>query len=499
MYCQNCGKQTEDNGGFCGHCGNPIMPPKQPQQTGNKAFPWIIISCALTAAVVILAVCFVIYTATGSFLGIGGKTAVEQSATEGTATEATQAESMPYEQYLTEYPTYILSDSDSSYKCWTDVENLSEEALFLALQEIYARHGAAFDDPALQAYFAARSWYSQSSQEYALNDYEAANVTLLETQIAIRKGTLDTANNPYLKYTEDYLLSESGSRLLTEGELLNLPKSKLTAARNEIFARHGYIFSSEELRVYFYTKAWYVPSVQGDDFDSGTLSKQEHQNITLLKSLETVADENGCVVGTVTAYDQYNYSTGRWNCYHVPGVSGPQNAEKLNEKIYNECYKALQQQVMDSPDYPYMVRMHYSLQQKQHVVSLVIFFCSDYDMHSYSVYNFSAVTGRELSDAEVYSVFGLTLEQGRQKMKAGATYMLGDQLENAPAELVAAVQEIRTRTLSDENLNKMRPFINTNGQLCFTGDIYSLAGAECYAHCFTESGNYVWPSCPTHG
>jgi hypothetical protein len=69
----------------------------------------------------------------------------------------------------------------------------------------------------------------------------------------------------------------------TESELRGKSKQELKLMRNEIFARHGYIFKSPELNDYFRKKPWYKP--QHDDVN-GLLSPEERQNVELIKKLE---------------------------------------------------------------------------------------------------------------------------------------------------------------------------------------------------------------------
>jgi hypothetical protein len=60
-----------------------------------------------------------------------------------------------------------------------DMVGLSAQELRLARNEIYARHGRIFDDPALAAHFARFSWYRPRAREVQLNEIEAANVRLI--------------------------------------------------------------------------------------------------------------------------------------------------------------------------------------------------------------------------------------------------------------------------------------------------------------------------------
>lgn len=86
----------------------------------------------------------------------------------------------------------------------------------------------------------------------------------------------------------DYILPESSSRKLTESdmELIEGNEYLLRLARNEIYARHGRKFDSEELRKYFMSKDWYEPLIEPNDFDEDMLTKIEKYNRDLIKKYE---------------------------------------------------------------------------------------------------------------------------------------------------------------------------------------------------------------------
>lgn len=79
-----------------------------------------------------------------------------------------------------------------------------------------------------------------------------------------------------------FLLAASADRLLTKAELTRYTVSDLRLIRNEIFARHGYIFKSENLRELFSKKSWYEPNTR-----KISLSLIERENVQLIKEIET--------------------------------------------------------------------------------------------------------------------------------------------------------------------------------------------------------------------
>lgn len=93
---------------------------------------------------------------------------------------------------------------------------------------------------------------------------------------------------------ENYIFPDSDKKYLSEDEVRNATTEELFIGRNEIFARHGYIFEDEGLRQHFMNTPWYQEVVPGDQFNVDTeLNDFEKKNVELIKKIE---DEiNGAV------------------------------------------------------------------------------------------------------------------------------------------------------------------------------------------------------------
>src|SRR5437868_9628005 len=76
---------------------------------------------------------------------------------------------------------------------------------------------------------------------------------------------------------------EGSERLITNNDVSRLGNNDVKIMRNEIYARHGYIFTSNDLRDYFTQQPWYRP--QYSDVAS-MLSDLEKSNIAFLKTYE---------------------------------------------------------------------------------------------------------------------------------------------------------------------------------------------------------------------
>lgn len=78
----------------------------------------------------------------------------------------------------------------------------------------------------------------------------------------------------------------AGQRILSESELQVFSQEELRILRNEVYARHGHIFKSEDLTSYFSRFDWYHPDTN-DAFDR--LSEMEKNNILIIKEVESSA------------------------------------------------------------------------------------------------------------------------------------------------------------------------------------------------------------------
>lgn len=79
------------------------------------------------------------------------------------------------------------------------------------------------------------------------------------------------------------LYPEGTTRLLTADDVRGLNAWDLKVMRNEIFARHGYIFQTDDLIHYFNGQMWYTPIYSRVD---KFLTRTEKKNIEFIKRYE---------------------------------------------------------------------------------------------------------------------------------------------------------------------------------------------------------------------
>lgn len=248
-----------------------------PKSDGRKK---IILGAAALLAVVIVVIALVFNNTNNKNVSANKK---EVATNEGT--KETNTTSEPKEETEKQQPNrtitannFIFKDSSQnkieSYRLY----NLTSDQLFIARNEIFARHGLIFKDKKLQAYFEKQAWYKPDPNAVGTtNDpIEKYNVDHIKD---IEEVKLCFKNAPAIN--RDYILYDSYYYKLTTEEIERLSNLEILLARNEIFARHGYIFGIPELNDYFQTKPWYT-KVSNDV----NLNEVEEYNVQALKAVE---------------------------------------------------------------------------------------------------------------------------------------------------------------------------------------------------------------------
>ncbi len=90
----------------------------------------------------------------------------------------------------------------------------------------------------------------------------------------------------YVNADAQYIIADSSERYLTDFDLMGFTQQEARLARNEIYARHGYIFDDEYLRGYFENCSWYVGRIPSDEFSDELLNDYEKQNVQLILDFE---------------------------------------------------------------------------------------------------------------------------------------------------------------------------------------------------------------------
>lgn len=139
--------------------------------------------------------------------------------------------------------------------------------------EFWARRGKRFDTPGYRAFYEWQEWYRplKNQRKVKLNEIETVNVKTIE----------DYENLLHEKITTEPLAEDSLSGLFAED---------LQMMRNEIFARHGWIFKNKSVQKEFASMVWYKPDPTFTaERVKEVLSSTEFANIAKIKDYESVA------------------------------------------------------------------------------------------------------------------------------------------------------------------------------------------------------------------
>ena len=83
----------------------------------------------------------------------------------------------------------------------------------------------------------------------------------------------------------EYIFPYANERLIARGEYESLDAATLRLAINEIYARHGRQYDTQDLNAFFSSKSWYRPQYSKSEFDkieSQVLNSYERENIKIL-------------------------------------------------------------------------------------------------------------------------------------------------------------------------------------------------------------------------
>lgn len=128
-----------------------------------------------------------------------------------------------------------------------------------------------------------------SEEENADTESDIADETPEEQEIETEDTFSDKGSTEEIDYTnedieKDAFLFPSDSVLVTEGELEKLDDKTVELIKNEIYARHGYIFTNRALKKYFESFNWYEPN---EEYSPNLLNQTEKANLKTIKKFQS--------------------------------------------------------------------------------------------------------------------------------------------------------------------------------------------------------------------
>ena len=131
-------------------------------------------------------------------------------------------------------------------------------------------------------------YFSPITDESQENEIQEDIANAQDTYSGSEIGDAGSDEPDYGWEAEQYVFPGSDYRWYSERELEGYPKETLRLGRNEIYARHGRIFESADLRQYFESKSWYHGYLTADEFDDSVLNQYERDNLELFKTMENM-------------------------------------------------------------------------------------------------------------------------------------------------------------------------------------------------------------------
>ena len=188
----------------------------------------------------------------------------------------------------------------------------------------------------------------------------------------------------------------------------------------------------------------------------------------------------------ITVEDRYDMfypeGTNGFYCCHIPGfVSSDGRPVALNPELEVDVLDRMRAYDMigDQPG----VAVHYFSGEAQGLTSLVVEVSTlDFDHQEYLVYTLRADTLELAQPEDLLAAFGYSREEGealvRSRLEEYFRFCYGE-MEESMGEFFS--QQLET-TLSAENLEQVRLFIDEAGQLSMLAPVYGFAGAAYYYH-----------------
>ena len=219
---------------------------------------------------------------------------------ESSALDIIKGKCILYDSDMSLYPMIIYFDEDKyvEYIPYSDgaqsevvdvIVDKNKVTYKMELQEIDYDSYDSFDSEKVSFYEAVIEVIDENTIRYVNGANPSDTYTLMsKTEVAAKMKEYEEkiANGYSLEdKSNDYIISDSSYRKLTKEELSQYSLKELSYIRNEIFARYGYVFKSEEFNTYFNQKDWYIPN---EYFDGNieSLSEIEKYNVNLIKELE---------------------------------------------------------------------------------------------------------------------------------------------------------------------------------------------------------------------
>lgn len=184
-----------------------------------------------------------------------------------------------------------------------EVSKKGAEAPIVEGTEEVNGEGLPADDPDADVVIEVVEGVSDSPAEYTGVADEVADWSNEEIDAAISERSEYLSSTKYSSVVNSFWEAKRGvtdvawqsmhmfdtdKKVYTAADFEGLSPEAIHAAKNEIYARHGYSFKDQDLYNYFMCYIWYNPSVMPADFSESVFSETEVKNLDILNELDTM-------------------------------------------------------------------------------------------------------------------------------------------------------------------------------------------------------------------
>lgn len=217
--------------------------------------------------------------------------------------------------------------------------------------------------------------------------------------------------------------------------------------------------------------------------DSASSSNSDNQS-----SSSQSASSEGEYVG-VYKQTHLRYSDSVGNSYDadfaVPEIKiGGEDAAEANEEIREECMPQYNDSVEASENLTSLICMgiNYEYWTNDNLLTLLVTLESSWGQNQYLVYTFDLNTKKELDTEDIAPMYNMTERELESKIEQTMLDYYNEQYSSVSSEMQNSVNEQRSKTVSEDNVDDAEVYPDKNGELYIHCDIYSIAGAERYEH-----------------
>lgn len=183
----------------------------------------------------------------------------EDESENGNKSDTAQKRSYSDDDLINAARNYYLASYGTASR-YVDIDSYDGDQVVIHLYDITDGHTVTYD------------WYT-------VNIYTGEGYNLMNQWIDIMHPETAPKMN-------EYILPDSDKRYLQMSDLEGFTAEQCRLARNELFARHGRLFSDESLQAYFNSKSWYVGTILPENFDDSVFNEYEIANRDLIVQFE---------------------------------------------------------------------------------------------------------------------------------------------------------------------------------------------------------------------